>query len=404
MKTKTDHMANQVIESNGGNVKKIKKEPIKRLDLSTFPPITKQVDEGIELEIVKEFEEYNKREGKRYPLSPSGIGKCGLKLARDVAHYHGLADYRRLEGSRTAKLQRIFSRGHLLESALIGDIEKYTDLRIDLRQQRVHLFDVVYDSNPKSSHSVPMVTAIEGDIDGLAVCKKSGFKILTDFKSKGAYYSAGFNDSIGEFFGNMLETGLVEDIGSNCYLIKDVNALFNVLPMDDFFVDYLLQLNSYAFSDWFRRIGLDGVALYYENKNTCANYEVRWKPDERLFEYAKNKFQYIYSTVMSKGAEAVPREFVQGSTRCKLCDYNDLCNGKSEYKGQPRISGVLPSKLETSYRETVLTQRKLEKTEGEILLEMERKGLTHIETSDGLVYEKKFLKSPKPHFELRLVK
>lgn len=382
------------INTNG---KKSKKEPEIRLDLRSFPPITKQVDEGIEREIVKEFEEYNNRTGKRYPLSPSGIGKCGLKLARDVAHYHGLADYRRLEGSRTPKLQRIFSRGHLLESALIGDLEKYTDMRVDLRQQRVHLFDVNWGDGKR-------VNAIEGDIDGLMVCKKSGFKILTDFKSKGAYYSAGFNDSIGEFFGNMLETGLVEDIGSNCYLIKDVNALFNVLPMDDFFVDYLLQLNSYAFSDWFRRIGIDGVALYYENKNTCANYEVRWKPDEKLFEYARNKFQYIYSTVMSKGAEAVPREFVQGSTRCKLCDYNELCNGKSDYKGQPRISGTLPSKLETSYRETVLTQRKLEKTEGEILLEMERKGLTHIETSDGLVYEKKFLKSPKPHFELRLVK
>lgn len=367
--------------------------------LRDFPPLTKLIDDGITKEIAKEFEEYNSRKGDRYPLSPSGIGKCALKLARDVAHHHGIASYPRNAESRAPKLQRVFNRGHLLESALIDDMEKYTHLKFKQRQQRVHLFDVQSELNGQR-----LSQAVEGDIDGLAVCDISGAKILVDFKSKGAFYSAGFSDSISEFFGNLLQTGFVEDLGNNCYMIKDVYGLFQLLPLDDFFVDYLLQLNSYAFSDWFRRTGVDGVALYYENKNTCANYEVRWVPSEQLFEFAKNKLQYVFNTTLKDGPEAVPRDFSQGSVRCRLCDYNELCNGKEEVKPSVRVVGRVDEAMEKSYQLGIVERKRGDKVASEILLEMERKGLTHITMSDGITYERKFLKSPKPHYELRLVK
>lgn len=368
------------------------------MHLHEFPPLTKLVDEGITNAVKKEFEEYNARKGDRYPLSPSGIGKCGLKLARDLAHFAGVTQHPRLEGSRTPKLQRVFDRGHLLELALVDDFSKYTKLQLRQRQQRVHLFDV---SQGESTQ------AIEGDVDGLVVCKERGVKILVDFKSKGAYYSAGFSDSISEFFESLKESGQVEehkDAGHNCYIIKDAWELFQIIPLDEFFVDYLHQLNSYAFSDWFARTGVDFVALYYENKNTCQNYEVRWVPNRRLFEFAKKKFQYIYSTVLTKGPESVEREFVVGSARCRLCEYTELCNGKAPEKPYDKKSGVVDKRLEESYKKGLIQLKMMEKAEQEILLEMEKKGLTHIQTDGGIVYERKYLKSPKPHYELRLSK
>ena len=360
------------------------------MSLRELEPLTKMMDDGISKVVAEEISEYNQGTVSRYPLSPSGIGKCALKLARDLSHFHGLKSYPR--ATLPTRLHRVFSRGHKLEEALVEDFEKYTDLQLKLKQQRVHLFNV--------SHG-DRVVPIDGDIDGLIVCRRPGFRILVDFKSKGAFYSAGFTDSIAQFFEEMKETRLVEDMGHNCYLVPDIEALFNGISADDFFSDYILQLNSYAFSDWFSARKIDGVALYYENKNTCAHYEVRWVPSENLFSYAKNKFQHIFETTFSKGAEAVEPEFGLGSTKCRLCDYNELCHGKFEKKDK-RIVGEIPEKLEQAFVDGIKAKMLLAKEEEKILLEMERLGLTHFRTRDGLTYERKFLKTPKPHYELRL--
>lgn len=364
------------------------------MSLRELEPLTKLMDDGIQKTITEEFQDYNNGTVSRYPLSPSGIGKCALKLARDTAHFHGVKAYPRDVSSRPPRLQRVFSRGHKLEEALVEDMEQYTDLQLKLRQQRVHLFNVTHGER---------VVPIDGDIDGLIVCRRPGFRILVDFKSKGAFYSGGFSDSIAEFFGEMKETRLVEDMGHNCFFVPDVEALWDAMSADDFFSDYILQLNSYAFSDWFKSRKIDGVALYYENKNTCAHYEVRWVPNKALFDYARNKFQHIFETVFSKGPEAVEPEFALGSVKCRLCEYNELCHGKYEKKDK-RVLGSIPEALEASFIDGVKARVLLDKTEEKILLEMDKLGLTHFRTKDGLTYERKFLKTPKPHFELRLTR
>ena len=367
-------------------------------DARKFPAITKLVDDGLKKEINGEFAKWNARqELERFPLSPSQIGKCSLLLARNLAHYLGLASYPRTEESRSPRLQRIFKRGHLLEESLIGDIELYTPLKVVDRQKRVSLFVV-----QTSGKNVRM---IEGDIDGITVSPK-GARVLVDFKSKGAFYSAGFTDSIGQFFEEMKQTGLVEDLGDNAYFITDVKKLFDIMSMDDFFVDYLLQLNSYAFSG--ELIGtIDFVSLYYENKNTCANYEIRWVPRRELFDYAKDKFNYIYDTVLQKGPESVPKDFSLGSARCRLCEYNETCWGKYVPKAGGKVVGNLSelpngSALDKMIQDGTTGQYLFEKAQVEILAMMEHKQLTHVQTSGGIVYERKLLKSPKPHFELRL--
>jgi len=364
---------------------------------SEFPAIVKLMDDGVQKEIDLEVEQWNTRtELTRYPLSPSQIGKCALALARNLAHFEGIADYPRSKDSLAPRTKRIFARGDLLEDALIADIERVTPLKVLERQKLVTLFHV--------KHPVTQVEKpITGNIDGIAVSPK-GVRVLLDFKSKGAFYSAAFSDSISQFFMELRATGLVTEIHPNCFLITDAKALFDIMSMDEFFIDYLLQLNSYA-------CGLpqdekvDFVALYYENKNTCANYEVRWEPKQELLDYAKEKFQYIYDTVHTKGPEAVDKEFSLGSSRCRLCDHNERCWGKYEPRPRTdRVVGQLGEQLENALRAAQREHHVVAKVEEAVLQEMQTKDLTHIQTSDGLIYERKFLKSPKPHYELRLSK
>lgn len=351
-----------------------------------FPPLTKLMDDGVQKEIDDETQRWNTRINiERFPLSPSQGGKCALALARNLAHYLGVADYPRARDSLQPRTKRIFSRGGLLEGALITDVEKYTSLRVQDQQKRVKLFELSPDH------------AVEGNIDGIAV-HQDGTKILVDFKSKGAFYSAGFNDSISEFFVGLRSTGLVEEIAPNSFLITNAKALFDVLSLDDFFVDYLLQLNAYAFADG---VKVDFVALYYENKNTCANYEVRWEPNKELFEYVRSKFRYVYETVRTSGPECVPKEFALGSSRCRLCEHNERCWGKYTPNPSSRVVGKLDQGLDQALRAAQREHHVVAKVEEAVLAFMMQNNLTHIQTSDGLVYERKFLKSPKPHFELR---
>lgn len=359
-----------------------------------FPPITKLMDEGVQKEIDLETDHWNNRTKlDRFPLSPSQGGKCGLALARNLAHYLRIADYPRDRMAVSPRVKRIFARGDLLEDALIADLEKFTKFKITDQQRRVKLFDL----SPEH--------AVEGNIDGIAVYQiggHDGVRVLMDYKSKGAFYSAAFSDSIAQFFMELRTTGLVEEIATNSFLITDPKKLFDIMSLDDFFVDYLLQLNGYGLAI---DIKVDFVALYYENKNTCANYEVRWVPNQELFEYVRSKFQYIYETVRTTGPESVPKEFALGSSRCRLCEYNERCWGK--YTPAPstsRVVGKLSDGLDQALRAAQREHHVVKKVEEAVLNEMAQKNLTHIQTSDGLVYQRKFLKSPKEHYELRLSK
>ncbi len=377
------------------------------MKVTEFPALTFLLDVGVQKEITSEAEVWNKRlftkkpykggELDRFPLSPSQIGKCGLALARNVSHYLGLEDYPRTDDSISPRVKRIFARGHAIEEYLLGDVTKYTDIKVTEQQKRLRLFPL--DEKKK--------LFVEGNIDALFVADIDGTKILGDVKSKGAYYSAGFQDSIDKFFQEMKQTGLVEEIYENCFYITNAKALFDIISLDEFFVDYLLQLNAYAFALREEGTKVDFVSLLYENKNTCANYEVRWVPHQALFEYAKNKFQFIYDTVTTKGAEAVPKEFALGSARCRLCDYNEMCWGKYEPKNNAQKGKIIKVIEDELILRNVKRAFEAAGTMGvkneEVLLHVMGEDFTHV-ALHGMTFEKKFLKSPKPHYELRQVK
>lgn len=405
------------------------KEVNKKTSTKTLKPknekecgsLVSDMDAGLQNEINEEVKVWNERLYKtthkgtpldRFPLSPSQLGKCALALGRSVSHYIGLADYPRTEAYLQPRVKRIFNRGFLLEDTLIKDFEKYTQWEITDQQRRVRL---------------PIVLAegkryIEGSLDGIAVNKEDGTRILLDFKSKGAFYSGGFNDSIQETFQNYRETGLVSESFPNTFLISDAWAFFNVMDLEDFFVDYLLQLNSYAFAEDVEtgeKIQVDFCALFYENKNSCQNYELRWKPDKRLIEFAEEKMTFIYKQARKSFVEKkesdlpfdeilmtnIPKEFALGSARCKLCDFKDLCYGEYDPSTKPashkmaELDTVIVDKFEKAVEDEVAASR----AKQEILKEMAQQDATHFMTSDGMCYERRWYKGEKA-FKLKHVR
>lgn len=386
-----------------------------------FPSLNKLLEDGINKEIDEEVKVWDERlftkepyKGgtfDRFPLSPSQIGKCALALARNVSHYVGRGNYPRNRSTYEPQRQRVFARGHVLEEAMVDDIDKYTPFKLGERQTRLKLFEIGKD--PATGE----IRYCEGNIDGLAVHEENGVKILIDFKSKGAKYAKGFTDTIQQFFQELRQTGLVQEIYENSFYITDVSKLFDILSLDDFFVDYLLQLNGYAFGMREAGTKVDFVSLFYENKNTSAYYEIRWVPSQKLLDYSQKKYQFIWDAVNTYKIKndghdderlmaAIPKEFALGSTRCFLCEYKSMCYpetlkpGKSDPRSFVQLDPTLDKAVSTAFSDNLIA----EKAKESVLVEMERQKASHVKLSNGMVFERRFYKSPKEHFELKQVK
>lgn len=387
------------------------------MKINEVPSINKMLEDGINKELDHEAKVWDERlflqepyKGgslDRFPLSPSQIGKCSLALARNVSHYLGRGYYPRNRANINPRKQRVFARGHLLEEAMVQDINKYTPFKIEGQQTRLKLFPI--GTNPDGTERF-----CEGNIDGYAIHEENGVKILIDFKSKGAKYSKNFSDTIEEFFQELRQTGLVQEIYDNSFLITDAGKLFDILPLDEFFVDYLLQLNGYAFGLRETGVKVDFVSLFYENKNTSAYYEIRWVPSQQLLDFSRKKYQYIFDSALRANNDAelmalVPKEFSFGSSRCFLCEHKELCYGKEndskpkdfpEVKNLITLSETLDKAVSTAFSDNIIAER----AKGEVLAEMEKHKATHVRLGNGMIFERKYLKSPKPHYELRQVK
>lgn len=382
------------------------------MKIEETPSILDLLEEGMEKEINEEIKVWNERLFKapeyeggsldRFPLSPSQGGRCSLALARDVSHHLGRGNYPKHRDDFNYRVQRIFARGHVLEGAMVADIEKYTPYKITEKQTRLKIFPLGKDDDGNE-------VFCEGNSDGLAVDESTGSKILLDFKSKGARYSANFSDSIQQMFQELRQTGLVTEVRQNEFAITDIGKLFDVLPLSDFLVDYLLQLNAYAFG--FRNAGtkVDFVGLFYENKNTEAYYIIKWIPSVKLFEFMKKKYQYIWDMAMAGKQEEVPKEFTFGSARCFLCKYKGLCYSEEALQqnkdpAKTVETGKLSDTLDKAFTAGLSEQGIIAKVHEEVLTYMQQNDLRYIRLGNGLKFERKFLKSPKPHYELRQVR
>lgn len=349
--------------------------------------------------ILKVEEEQNKK-GRTYnPLRPSSAGYCARKLAYQYQEFVGLAPFTTEE--KQPNVIRLLSLGHFIESHIIKEFRKIEGMDLKYLQQTLGFIE--YEDG----------TVGEGSMD-LALQLKGYNGCVADAKSKGdkfSSYRATKWDQDGEAYGKM---NSVEMVNERFFKIPDLDAFLAEL-LDPYLKANFYQLNIYATSKFLTDRKFDHASVIQYNKNDSRMREFRFRPSKSALNYVLDKFNTIKEN--PDKPEASKKEFNIGSMMCSYCEYASKCwpevdTKKAFYATLPAKSwpknaatmGDVGQVLERKYAalaevsNTVELKATLEEEIVSILREQE---IEKIRFSDGMVYTIKFLKSPRPHYELR---
>lgn len=374
------------------------------------PPLADLLDCGIEEEIQKEEQDRLKGMGHRFPLSPSKFGSCARELAMSLAEFVGLGLYPCEPLDPRAK--RRFTRGYDIEYSMMKQLKKYIPIAQGFGQQYLEMA-----RTPDDKY------VIGGSMDTLFMSEEH---MIVDIKSKATYFSSYMSDSFEETFHEIGRMPGVRTFGARALYIEDIDAFYHRYNKDDFISRYFLQLNAYGACDWslnFRSnmfpgvVGISAVALLFENKNNHIMAEIRWKPSRTLYDYAIQRMQDIYKWVVidRKNPLEYKPDFTLGSVACRLCPRKAACWGDTRhpYNGPKKKWAVDANRTKNAasleaaydrYRNLLTAKYDHDNMEEELIKEMVESGETKIRFVDGSVYELKYLKTPKPHYELRPAK
>lgn len=365
---------------------------------------------------VKEAEEeaIQTGEGRPYcPLRPSAAGKCTRELAYQLMEFTGQKYYPKDPMEPT--VTRLLDVGHYIENSFKNQFRRYAKeyFQVKYEQQGVYGFRLT----SKKFDELNML--IEGSLDWCFVSK--GHKGLIDAKTKKDKFHKWFKSDWDGTDDKLKKMESVEVIGSSeqAYWIEDLEAFINELN-DPFFEANFWQINFYCNSDWAKAVGIDHGAILQYNKNDSRIREIRFKPSARLYERTQGKFQAAVDACDEGDVTKAAADFPLGSIKCAFCPYVKDCHGASERDALKKFFNTLPNKswpkdtdrmtkelsarLEDNYAEFIEEQGLIDrrkKTEELIIKDMLDNGIKKIRFSDGLIYELKFLKSPREHYELR---
>lgn len=342
------------------------------------------------------------------PLRPSAAGKCVHELATEYAQYKGLLPTK--QEVISPELSRIFSLGHSIEWMMIREMEKVPGFKIKYKQQVVR-FGQLSDG-----------TNLEGSLD--LTIFFNGHGGICDWKSKkdrfSGYGATGWNEA-DEGYGKMAS---VEQVSDSFFWINDLQEFLSELR-DPWLKPNFLQLNLYACTPFIKESGIDHASLFYFNKNDCRLREMRFRPSEEVYEQTKAKFNKVHDLVTSINYSVAGEDSVQlakyaaevvNGTRCPVssnCNYCWPDEAKRAY-----FSTLPPKKwakdtsylgkngeeieaLFLDYQDTITQMATGEVVHDAIVKKMLDLDETKIRLANGEVWEAKFLKSPRPHHELR---
>lgn len=352
---------------------------------------------------------------KFYPLRPSAAGQCARRLAYDLMQYHGYATYEK-EPMTPATL-RLLNLGHSVEYSALKNMEVLEDYTLKYKQQLATMFRL----DPTATE--PQGKLIEGSMD--VVLWSDKHKGLLDVKSAkdgfSSFRSTRWDETL-EKYGNMqslvpfgeqdLKTGLY-----HAFYADNLEAFIEELN-GDFLIDNLDQLNLYACSPFLVERGIKFAVIYKYNKNTSQHYEIRFRPSPARYQHTFEKFNRINQAVANKDPDSIKCESFIGSFRCAMCPYKDKCHGgadalKEWFKTFPakewptklnELEGDVAVELTGLFNDYLSEAghvSKQEALEQKILEILTRNEISKIQLDNKQVYDVKFLKSPKPHFELR---
>ncbi len=350
-------------------------------------------------------EKLKTEQNKYFPLRPSSSGYCSRRLAYELHEYLGKASYAR--EPQAPNVYRLLKLGSSVEYSALKDLELLKGFKVRYKQQLMSIgfLKPVGDEPP---------ILIEGSIDCALI--SDNFKCILDVKSFKDGWSVAFKSRLDETLDKYNNMSSLQRIGEAAYYADDLDALVEELG-DDFVVDNLLQINLYCTSQFAKERGIDHGVVWKYGKNDSRIYEIRFRPSEKLKQAVLDKFQHIYTTVMTKGPEHVERDCRLGSMKCAFSPVRHLCWPEDDplkawFKTLPKKQwakrigelgeATAPlADLFAKYEAESLAIDKAERLEEDILNNLLDLEIKKIKIDNGNVYEVKYLKSPKEHFELR---
>ena len=356
------------------------------------------------------------RTTKYYPLRPSAAGYCSRRLAYDLMDYHGYATYEK--EIKRADTLRLLNLGHSIEFSALRNMESLEGFDLRYKQQVLSMFRL----DPTTPNEPGRL--IEGSLD--VVMWSEEHKGLLDVKSVGDRHSSAFSSKWDEMldkysnmkslqvFGEPNEKGIY-----NAFYADDLDSFLTELN-GDFLSDNLYQLNLYACAPFLVERGIDHAIVYRYCKNNSKHMEIRFRPSQGVFQRTFEKFNSINQAVHARTPEVVPKDSFLGSFRCAYCPFKSNCWGADAdatkawfatfpeklwpirlYElANPNAAQQLGSLFGT-YLAAKEQGEKASQEEEKILAILTEEKITKIQLDNKQIYEVKFLKSPKPHFELR---
>lgn len=345
-----------------------------------------------------------------YPLRPSSAGACGRKLAYELMQYKGYATYPK--EVRSAATIRLLALGSPIEQHSIRNFDLITkvdeEFKVKYRQQALSFFRL----DPVDKEEIGQL--IEGSMD-LAVMRSNTGGFL-DVKSAKDKFSQSFKTKWDESITKYNSMATLIPLSETAWYAPDLEIFLKELD-DPFFEDNFRQLNGYCCTDFAKEHGIDHGSIYRYCKNDSRHIEIRFKPNEALYEEFKDKLNRVNKAVAKKNPELVKKDYSLGSIKCAFCPYKDMCwdtNALKEYFGTldkkewPTDLKELPAEVASmltmlfrSHEDPNKLANQANSIEVDIIAILEVNKIKKLKLDNGNVYELKFLKSPQPHFELR---
>lgn len=342
-----------------------------------------------------------------FPLRPSSAGKCTKELTYELMEFEGKAKYEK--DLKEPNEQRLLDLGHSIEYHVIQQFNHVPLFRATYKQQVVKVFDL--DRAGKN-------LLIEGSMDAVFVSDQ--WKGVVDFKSKKDKYSSFYSNNWQETSEKLSQMASVKQVTPQCFWADDLEAFLEELK-DPFFEANFLQLNLYACSDFLVERKIDHAAIIQYNKNDSRVREIRFRPSKKLLEKIQKKFQKVVEAVdkiEGGGPHSVKRDFKLGSIKCAFCDFNQDC-----WKGDDALKEYFDTfpkkywatnidKVQKNVREEIIRcfdQYKelnskaaaLDEIEQELISWLQEANIKKIKFDNDNIYEVKYYKSPREHFELK---
>lgn len=363
---------------------------------------TDLLDDAIIEKIKKESDEV------RNPLRPSSAGYCARRLAYELTEASGYEKYEK--ELRNPTTYRLLNLGHSIEYSALQNLKLLPGFQMRYKQQVVSCFKL---EDLEDGRKGPL---IEGSTD--VVLWSDKYKCVLDVKSAKDGFSQAFKTRWDETLDKYNRMPSLVRIGEAAWYADNLEAFIADLH-GDFLVDNLYQLNLYACSQFLRERGVDHAVIYKYGKNDSRHFEIRFRPSMELFKAVEAKFNNIFKMVHSRQPEKVIKESFLGSARCAFCPYAKICWSedtvkawfrtlpKKEWPDQIKILGYqaqATSQMFIDFMKAEKADTTKQLLENQILRVLVENNIQKIKLDSGEIYEVKYYKSPRIHFELKRTK